>query len=315
MDSALTAHRRTLTAIRIAFWCDWHQVTPGGVCGFEIYAPRERRTGHAFIVVPFVNWIDRRIRHGRYKRISFQSAAVLRHLFDTLNMAQLFLRGSCRLSHRVLQHLDPFIWSGILRRTPQGDGCTQCTIDPYPRRASPRGTNANSFKYGIPDQTDGICTLFQTRMAKPIPYFRLEMLENDTLWGGTYLHGLYMGVPPPPPPPPPPHRTPGALTFTSASIRHLELWNRAHSKARLTLTLTSLLDVKNNSQEVSKPVARHFNQPGHSRTNMTIFDLSLHRSNTESRKCTEQRLTFIIGTLSPRESTSGFLSRSFFTLW
>ena len=26
------------------------------------------------------------------------------------------------------------------------------------------------------------------------------MLENDTLWGGTYLHGLYMGVPPLPPP-------------------------------------------------------------------------------------------------------------------
>ena len=27
------------------------------------------------------------------------------------------------------------------------------------------------------------------------------MLENDTLWGGTYLYGLYMGVPPPPSPP------------------------------------------------------------------------------------------------------------------
>ena len=26
------------------------------------------------------------------------------------------------------------------------------------------------------------------------------MLENDTFWGGTYLYGLYMGVPPPPPP-------------------------------------------------------------------------------------------------------------------
>ena len=54
-------------------------------------------------------------------------------------------------------------------------------------------------KNGIPDQTDGIYTLFQTKMAKSIPYFRLEMLENHTLWGGTYLHGLYMGVPPPPP--------------------------------------------------------------------------------------------------------------------
>ena len=55
-------------------------------------------------------------------------------------------------------------------------------------------------KNGIPDQTDGICTLFQNKMAKSIPYFRLEMLENGTLWGSTYLYGLYMGVSPPPPP-------------------------------------------------------------------------------------------------------------------
>ena len=60
-----------------------------------------------------------------------------------------------------------------------------------------------------------------------------------------------------------------------------------------------LLDVKNNSQDVSKPVARHFNQPGHSHNNTKIFGLSLHQGNTESRKCTEQRLIFKIGTLSP----------------
>ena len=60
--------------------------------------------------------------------------------------------------------------------------------------------NTRYSKNGIPDQTDGICTLFQTKTAKYIPYFRLEMLENDTLWGGTYLYGLYMGGPPPPPP-------------------------------------------------------------------------------------------------------------------
>ena len=45
-------------------------------------------------------------------------------------------------------------------------------------------------------------TPYFAKMAKSIPYFRLEMLENDTLWGGTYLYGLYMGVPHPPPPPP-----------------------------------------------------------------------------------------------------------------
>ena len=47
-------------------------------------------------------------------------------------------------------------------------------------------------KNGIPGQIDGIYTLFQTKMAKSIPYFRLEVLENETLFGGTYLYGLYM---------------------------------------------------------------------------------------------------------------------------
>ena len=47
--------------------------------------------------------------------------------------------------------------------------------------------NTRYSKSGIPDQTDGIYTLCQTKMATSIPYFRLEMLKNDTLWGGTYL--------------------------------------------------------------------------------------------------------------------------------
>ena len=34
--------------------------------------------------------------------------------------------------------------------------------------------------------------LFKTKMAKSIPYFRLQMPENDTLWGGTY--GTRTGV-------------------------------------------------------------------------------------------------------------------------
>ena len=61
--------------------------------------------------------------------------------------------------------------------------------------------NTRYFKNVIPDQTDGVYTLFQTKMAKSTHYFRLEMLENDTLWGGQYIYGLYMGVHPPPPPP------------------------------------------------------------------------------------------------------------------
>ena len=30
------------------------------------------------------------------------------------------------------------------------------------------------------------------QMAKSIPYFRLELLENDTLWGSTYLNMAYI---------------------------------------------------------------------------------------------------------------------------
>ena len=74
-----------------------------------------------------------------------------------------------------------------------GGGVTPGPENPYP----------TSDQNGIPDQTDGIYTLFQTKMAKSMPYFRLEMLENDTLWGGIYLYGLYMEVPRPLLPAPP----------------------------------------------------------------------------------------------------------------
>ena len=41
-------------------------------------------------------------------------------------------------------------------------------------------------------------TLFQTKMEKSIPYFRLEMLNNDdTLWGGTTYMACIWVYPPP----------------------------------------------------------------------------------------------------------------------
>ena len=48
-------------------------------------------------------------------------------------------------------------------------------------------------------QTQKICnhTLFQTKKAKTIPYFRLKQLEYHTLKCSTYPHSLYIGVPPP----------------------------------------------------------------------------------------------------------------------
>ena len=38
------------------------------------------------------------------------------------------------------------------------------------------------------------------RKPKPIPVFRPKRRKSSTLWGGTYLCGLYKGLPPSPPP-------------------------------------------------------------------------------------------------------------------
>ena len=43
-------------------------------------------------------------------------------------------------------------------------------------------------------------TRFQTRMCQPV--FRPKRPKNPTQWGGTYLYGVYKGVPLPPPPHP-----------------------------------------------------------------------------------------------------------------
>ena len=41
-------------------------------------------------------------------------------------------------------------------------------------------------------------TRFQTKMGKVYTRFQTKTTQNPTRWGGTYLHGAYMGVPPPP---------------------------------------------------------------------------------------------------------------------
>ena len=38
------------------------------------------------------------------------------------------------------------------------------------------------------------------KWAKSIPIFRPKRRKTPTQWGGSYLYGLYKGVPPPPPP-------------------------------------------------------------------------------------------------------------------
>ena len=61
-----------------------------------------------------------------------------------------------------------------------------------------------------------------------------------------------------------------------------------------------LRDVEKNDKDASKPVARHFNLPNHSKKHMAICGLSLgHLGTTESRKNLEQKFIFQIDTLNP----------------
>ena len=60
-----------------------------------------------------------------------------------------------------------------------------------------------------------------------------------------------------------------------------------------------LRDVEKDDKDASKPVARHFNLPNHSKEHMSICGLSLHQDTTDSRKKLEQRFIFQIGTLNP----------------
>ena len=51
-------------------------------------------------------------------------------------------------------------------------------------------------------------------------------------------------------------------------------------------------NVEKLNTDASKPVARHFNLPNHSRHNMTICGLSLHHGNTKSRKISNKNSFF-----------------------
>ena len=70
-----------------------------------------------------------------------------------------------------------------------------------------------------------------------------------------------------------------------------------------------LRDVEKNDKDASKPVARHFNLPNHSKKHMAICGLSLHLGTTESRKNLEQKFIFQIGTLNPHGINERFSVR------
>ena len=60
-----------------------------------------------------------------------------------------------------------------------------------------------------------------------------------------------------------------------------------------------LRDLERNDKDASKPVARHFNLPNHSKHRMAVRGLSLHLSTSESHETLEQNFIFQIGTLNP----------------
>ena len=60
-----------------------------------------------------------------------------------------------------------------------------------------------------------------------------------------------------------------------------------------------LRDIEKDDKNASKPVARHFNLPNHSKQHMVVCGLSLHQGSTESRKTQEQKFIFQISTLNP----------------
>ena len=53
-----------------------------------------------------------------------------------------------------------------------------------------------------------------------------------------------------------------------------------------------LREVEKDDKNASKPVARHFDLPNHSKQHMAVYGLSLHQGSTESRKTLEQKFIF-----------------------
>ena len=76
-----------------------------------------------------------------------------------------------------------------------------------------------------------------------------------------------------------------------------------------------LRDVEKNDKDASKPVARHFNLPNHSKKHMAICGLSLHLDTTESRKNLEQKFIFQIGTLNPHGINERFSFNSYIPIF
>jgi len=73
-----------------------------------------------------------------------------------------------------------------------------------------------------------------------------------------------------------------------------------------------LRDVEKDDKNASKPVARNFNLPNHSKQHMAVFGLSLHQGGTQNRNTLEQNLFFKSALLILTVSTNAFHSTNLF---
>ena len=70
-------------------------------------------------------------------------------------------------------------------------------------------------------------------------------------------------------------------------------------------------DVERSDWDASKPVARRFNLPNHSKQHMEICNLSLHPDSAKSRKNLEQKFLFHNNTLNPHGINKRFSFKYF----
>ena len=82
-------------------------------------------------------------------------------------------------------------------------------------------------------------------------------------------------------------REKGSCVSTSRSLNAKGKLRRLGDRFR-----EHLRDVEKDDKNASKPVARHFNLPNHSKQHMVVCRLSLHQGSTERRKTLEQKIYF-----------------------
>ena len=90
------------------------------------------------------------------------------------------------------------------------------------------------------------------------------------------------------------------ISFTASLVFSATNSTLENQVVNLVTALANIyLMSKNKGSDLSKPVARHFNLPGHSHEHMEIYGINLYFGSNETRKRKEQRLFFKLGTIAP----------------